>query len=378
MKTPVVFGKIATGDAFTDREQEQDHLARNITEGINTILISPRRWGKSSLVAKVAADLSKKHRSLRFCFLDLFNVRTEQDFYAQLAKEVLRVSSSRWEERVESAKQLFKHLVPKFQFGVDPNTDFSVAFEWNEVQKSPEEILNLPELISKRKKIQLVVCIDEFQNIAFFDNPLAFQKRLRAHWQHHSHATYCLYGSKRHLMFDLFENKSMPFYKFGDNMFLEKIPESYWTKFITANFKKTGKRIDDALAQLIAQTMENHPYFVQQLAHTSWSGTEKRCTEKEYHRAVDWLLTQHAILFQREVDNLTNPQLNFLKALCDGVTQFSSVKTLQQFRLGSSGNVNRIKESLLNKEIIDISGTSIEFLDPLFKLWFSTIYMLKS
>jgi hypothetical protein len=158
-------------------------------------------------------------------------------------------------------------------------------------------------------------------------------------------------------------------------MFLEKIPESYWTKFITTNFKKTGKRIDDALAQLIAQTMENHPYFVQQLAHTIWSGTERRCTEKEYHGAVDWLLTQHTILFQREVDNLTNPQLNFLKALCDGVTQFSSVKTLQQYRLGSSGNVNRIKESLVSKEIIDISGTSITLLDPLFKLWFSSIYM---
>jgi hypothetical protein len=375
MKTPFIFGKIATGDAFTDREQEQKHLSRNVAEGINTILISPRRWGKSSLVAKVAADFSQKHRSLRFCFLDLFNVRTEQDFYAQLAKEVLRVSSTRWEERVESAKQLFKQLAPKFQFGVDPNSDFSISFEWNEVQKTPDEILNLPELISKRKKVQLVVCIDEFQNIAYFDNPLAFQKLLRAHWQHHSHATYCLYGSKRHLMLDLFENKSMPFYKFGDSMFLEKIQESYWTKFITANFKKTGKRINDSLALLIAQTMENHPYFVQQLAHTIWSGTARRCTEQDYHQAVDWLLTQHTILFQREVDNLTNPQLNFLKALCDGVTQFSSVKTLQQYRLGSSGNVNRIKESLVSKEIIDISGTSVTLLDPLFKLWFSSIYM---
>ena len=375
MSSPFIYGKIASGEAFTDREHEQKRLSGNIKSGINTVLISPRRWGKSSLVAQVAQTLQKKPTALRFCFLDLFNVRSEQEFYSQFTKEVLRASFSKWKERIESAKHLFKHITPRFNVGIDPANDFSVSLNWEEVKKAPEEILNLPEIVSKERKIRLVVCLDEFQNIGFFDNPTAFQKKLRAQWQYHKLATYCVYGSKRHMMTELFENKSMPFYKFGDVLFLEKIPEAYWISFIKSGFKKTRKSIGEDLAVQIPRQMENHPYFVQQLAHTVWSATKNTCTEQDYRFSLETLLTQHAILFQREVDSLTNPQINFLKALCSNVTQFSAAETLRAYRLGTSGNVNRIKESLVNKEVIDITPQYIEFIDPLFKLWFATVYM---
>ena len=375
MHSPFMYGKVVAGETFIDREDEQNRLSGNVASHINSILISPRRWGKSSLVARVGQTLQQRTPALRFCFLDLFNVRSEEEFYAQLAKEVLRVSFSKWEERVESAKRFFKRLTPKFTFGIDPLNDFSVSFDWEEVRKSSEEILNLPERASKEKKIQVVVCLDEFQNISYFEDPLGFQKRLRAQWQRHTLATYCLYGSKRHLMAELFEQKSMPLYKFGDVVFLEKIPEEYWVPFITAAFKKTGKHISNDLAFRIAREMENHPYFVQQLAHAVWNNTKKNCTSREYKVSIDELLTQHTILFQREVDGLTNPQVNFLKALCDDVPQFSAAETLRKYKLGTSGNVNRIKTSLVNKEVIDITPQKMEFIDPLFKLWFSTFYM---
>ena len=331
--------------------------------------------GQISLVSRAAHSLLQRSPKLRFCFLDLFNVRSEEEFYAQLAKEVLRVSFSQWEERVESAKRFFKRLTPKFTFGVDPLQDFSVSFDWEELRKSPEEILDLPERASKEKKVQVVVCLDEFQNIGYFGEPLGFQKRLRAQWQHHTLATYCLYGSKRHMMAELFEQKSMPLYKFGDIMFLEKISEQYWVPFITEGFRNTQKHISDDLAARIPRAMGNHPYFVQQLAHSVWNATKRNCTEREYNAAIDSLLTEQGILFQREVDGLTNPQLNFLKALCDNVTQFSAAETLQKYQLGTSGNVNRIKASLVNKEVLDITPQKIEFIDPLFKFWFGTLYM---
>jgi hypothetical protein len=121
--------------------------------------------------------------------------------------------------------------------------------------------------------------------------------------------------------------------------------------------------------------MENHPYFVQQFAYNVWNATKKNCTEHDLNSSLDELLTQHSILFQREVDSLTNPQINFLKALCSNVKQFSAAETLRNFQLGTSANVNRIKESLVKKEVIDITPHNIEFIDPLFKVWFSTIYM---
>lgn len=369
MTNPFVYGKIARGGSFTDRESEQERITLNIQSHINTILISPRRWGKSSLVQKVANENLKIEKNVSFCFIDLFSIRTEQEFYESFAKEVIKATSSKWEEWIKAEKKYFKQLIPKFNIGIDPLNDFSISFDLEEVKHSADEILALPETVSKSKKIQIVVCIDEFQNFNFLEDPLGFQKKLRATWQHHQIATYCLYGSKRHVMMELFENKSMPFYKFGDIIFLEKIERKYWVKFIQANFIKTGKSINEEIAGSMADVMENHPYFVQQLAHVVWTNTKKNCTLTIINDSLEELMEQQTILFQRDIDNLTNPQLSLLKALTENLLQLSSANTLHKFNLGSSANVSRIKSALVNKEIIDITGQKIEFLDPLFKLW---------
>ncbi len=375
MKNPFIFGKIASGDAFTDRETEQVRLADNINSGINSILISPRRWGKSSLVFRVSQTLVKKQPDLRFCFIDLFNVRSEEEFYSLLAKEVLRAAYPKWKERLEAARKFFHQITPKLTLSSHPANDFSVSFDWKEIEKSPDEILNMPEKLSRRLNLKIIVCLDEFQNIAFFNDPLSFQKKLRSNWQKHTYANYCLYGSKQHMMTELFESKSMPFYKFGDIIFLEKIPEKYWNSFIIAGFKKTGKTINEETAEKIALQMENHPYFVQQFAHNVWSLTDKICSADVFDHALEQLLLQNTILFQREVDSLTNTQVNFLKAVCDNVSKFSSSETIREYKLGTTGNVNRIKRSLSNQEIIEISGDKVEFVDPLFKLWFMKVFM---
>ncbi|HWY13429.1 MAG TPA: ATPase [Bacteroidia bacterium] len=369
-----MYGKIASGIDFTNREKETTQLLQNFHVGINTILISPRRWGKSSLVKKVTEHPRNKSKNIRYCFIDLFNIRTEQEFYEAYIKELLKVTATKWEERIAHAKKLFKKIIPQFTIGLNPDNEFSVGIDIKEIKKAPEEILNLAETICKAKKIKLVVCIDEFQNISFFDDPLGFQKKLRAHWQHHKQTSYCLYGSKRHLLMELFSSPSMPFYKFGDVIFLEKIKEQYWVSFIKKRFRETGKNIEPQQAAKIAQLMENHPYFVQQLAQQAWLVTKKTCTNKDIERAVENLWSHNAILFQRETDSLTNSQLNFLKAMCHNVKQFSSAETIVNYKLGTSANVIRIKEALENKEIIDTINPAPEFMDPLFKTWLTNVY----
>ena len=201
------------------------------------------------------------------------------------------------------------------------------------------------------------------------------QKKMRSAWQKHQVSTYCLYGSKRHMLADIFENKSMPFYKFGDTMFLEKIGHTHWVEYIIRQFNKTNKKITSELASEIAGRMENHPYFVQLFAATVWKLTKTKCMKRIIDQALDDLIVQYSIMFHRETDNLTNKQLNFLKALADNVEKFSSKETLMSYNLGSQGNVKRIKVALENKEIIDLWGNTIEFIDPLFKYWFKRVYV---
>lgn len=239
-------------------------------------------------------------------------------------------------------------------------------------------MLNLPEKIAQKKKLKIIVCIDEFQNISFFDDPVAVQKRLRAHWQKHYHVTYVLYGSKRHLLMDFFTKPSMPFYKFGEVLFLEKIAEEHWIPFIMERFKATGKQISADLAARIAAEMKNHPYFVQQLAQAAWNNTVRKCTPAAIEEAIEELLNQYTILYQREVDQLTNLQINFLEGLCNGETAFTSMSFLTRYSIGAAANIKRIREALENKEIIDIAGKEINISDPLFQLWLVRRYFLNT
>ena len=159
------------------------NLVQNFTSLINTIIISPRRWGKSSLVNKAAKLAMEQDNNLRICHIDMFNVRNEEHFYSLLAQKVIAVTSSKWEEAVESAKSFFSHLVPKISIGSDPTNEVSIDFDWESVKQNPDEVLDLAEKIAKKKGLKIVICIDEFQNIAEFSNPDYFQKKLRSHWQ---------------------------------------------------------------------------------------------------------------------------------------------------------------------------------------------------
>ena len=374
MEAPFVFGKLVEGNNFINREKETNHLKVNFESGINTILISPRRWGKSSLVNHIVEQLKTENQELRFCFIDLFNVRSEPEFYGYFATRLIQVTSTKWEEWINNGKKYISGLIPQFNFGIDPINDFKISFDWKELKKSPDDILELPQRISQEKNIRIIVCIDEFQNIANFDESVAFQRKLRSIWQKHQSVGYCLYGSKRYMLTEIFESKSMPFYKFGETVFLKKISEKYWTDYIVQQFFDTGKSISPELSGQIASLMENHPYFVQLFAKNVWLNTDVTCNLSILESTLEELLIQNSLMFQRELDNLTNKQINFLKALVDGVTQFSSKDALSTYDIGVQGIIKRIKSSLENREIIDLWGEKIEFIDPLFKLWFWVIY----
>ena len=374
METPFVFGKLAVDQNFTNREQERIRLSGNFSGLINTILISPRRWGKSSLVQKAAAEAMVKDKELRFCFLDAFNIRTEEQFYQMLAVEVLKLSASKIEILFENAKRFLSAFLPKLSYNPGNQEELSLSLDWKEVKKHPDAILNMAETVAVENGWKFVICIDEFQNISTFENPLAFQKKLRSHWQKHQHVAYCLYGSKRHMLMDVFTSSSMPFYKFGDILFLTKISKESWIPFICQRFSDTGKCIAEADAALIADLAECHPYYVQQLAQQSWLRTATDCSETIVREAHEGIGAQLSLLFQSKTEELSTPQINFIKALLDDVEKFSSKDVLDEYRLGSSANVVRVKKALESKEVIDIQSGSIAILDPMYKSWLKTYY----
>ncbi|MFD1552551.1 ATP-binding protein [Putridiphycobacter roseus] len=374
MNSPFTYGSTVSDISFTNREDESAKLYQNLTQGINTTIISPRRWGKSSLVEKVIKDINKKEKKTKTVIIDLFAFASEEAFLEIFAQEVIKASSSKWEDWVKSGKTFFKNIIPKVSFGIDPDTDFSLSFDWDEIQKHKTEILNLPETIAIKKDIQLIICLDEFQNLATYKNFAVFEKQMRANWQRHKHVTYCLYGSKQHMMTDIFNNPSKPFYRFGDIMILPKIKTESWTKFIQMGFRKTGKKISKKNASLIANMMQNHSWYVQQLAHYTWLKTQDIASEAEIMKSLIELIGANSPLYQMEVENLSTTQVNLLKAVLKGEKKFTAAKVMEQYRLGTPRNVSKNKLTLLKSDIIHEIDGQFELLDPAFELWFKQNY----
>ncbi len=377
METPFIFGKIATEKNFTDREQETAYLVSHFTSLINTIIISPRRWGKSSLVNKAAKLAMEQDSKLRICHIDLFNVRNEEHFYSLLAQKVIAATSSKWEEAIGNAKKFFSRLVPKISIGTDPTNEVSIDFDWEEVRHNPDEILDLAEKIAKEKGLKIVICVDEFQNIAGFDDPEYFQKKLRSHWQLHQNVAYCLYGSKRHMMLEVFTDSSKPFYKFGNLIFLNKIETEYLVEFFSNRFADTGKSITSAAGQLIATLVDNHPYYAQQLAQLSWLRTKDECTEEIVREAHTALVEQLSLLFVTITETLTNQQLCYLKALIAEEKSITSTEVMHRYNISSPTSVARSKVALVKNDILDNQAGKMSFQDPIYAYWLKTQYFAK-
>jgi hypothetical protein len=367
MASPFKFGKVVTGDNFINREKDIKRIQNNISAGINTILISPRRWGKSSLMKQIA--ILNKNRKLKFVFIDFFNIRTEEGFLEKYAREVLKCSINKAEDLLKSGKELFQNIVPSFSFGADPINDFSVRFTWNELKKTRDEIINLPETIAGKKGIQIVVCIDEFQNVSRINENVPFEKELRSYWQHHQRTTYCLYGSRKHRMYELFKEESRAFYRFGDLFHLEKIDTSHWIKFIIKAFEKTGRQIPKPLAEEMIRMTDNHPDYLQQLCHHTWNFTQQKVKSEHVEEAMDLVVRSNALQYQDICNSLSNTQLNLVKAILSNERKLTSMKVMNKYNLGTPRNVSKNKQVLIEKDIIELQEDNISFTDPIFAYW---------
>ncbi len=368
-EAPFVFGVRVEGDTFTDRKEETNRLKMNFLYGVNTILISPRRMGKTSLVEKVSSMV--ECGSLKIAKIDAFGCRSENDFINAFATAVVRATSTKWEEWIENAKTFLSRFIPKISIGQDPISDFSIALEYNESNTVTEDILQLPETIAKQKGIKIVICIDEFQQIADFPDSLTFQKKLRSIWQLQRNVSYCLYGSKKHMMETMFQSQSHPFYRFGDIFYLNKIAESDWVEFICNRFKVTGKEISPELATEICSVTDRYSSYVQQLSWLVWLRTTFRATKEDVEYGIDHMLDACEPLFIQQTESLSSYQMNFLRALTDGVTTgFTRSEILNNYQLGTAANISRLKKALTEKDLIALTAPKkLQISDPILALW---------
>lgn len=370
MKKAFVYGVSVAGENFTDRVSETRRLKMDFENGQNVILLSPRRMGKTSLVQKVMHEVDKD--KVKVIYLDIYDCKSDIDFYRKFASEVLRAAAGKADMILDYARQFLTSLVPQISFSPSPDSTMSLSLGINMRScDKPEEVLNLPERIAEKTGTHIVVCIDEFQQIGEMPDSISLQKRMRSVWQLQQNVSYCLFGSKKHMLHRLFKDKRMPFYLFGDTIELDVIPTDDWVTFICHKFEEKNIGITILQAARICTSVRNYSSYVQQLAWNVMLLSDNEVTDEIIDAAIEETIRQNSALYQEQIKDLSSFQMNFLRAICQGIhSGFTSKDILERFHLGAKSNISRLHTSLIEKELIESKDGQLFFMDSVFEIWF--------
>lgn len=370
MDSPFQFGTLATDKNFIDRVVDRKQLKEMLSSHINVALISPRRWGKSSLVKKAMEELMKERQEFRVCFIDAFSINSEAEFYRVFASSVITSAAGKMEKALRDAVKYLGGLYAGVTIG-DGISDFlSINLRYRPQEMDKMEILNLPEKIAKDKGIRIIVCIDEFQQLIKLPEYPDMEGKMRTVWQRQERASYCFYGSKKHMMMDIFADSQKPFYRFANIIFMPKIAKEDWVPFICDGFRSTGKHISEEFAGRICDTVDCHSWYIQQFAFFVWSATQTEVDEEIMQKSLQYLIDTNSPMFISDTEKLTPSQRAMLRAISDGVGQLSSEETVSRYHLGNPNTIQRNKKVLQEKSFVDAENGVLYISDPVFNLWF--------
>ncbi|MBU1148445.1 MAG: hypothetical protein KKD11_08870 [Candidatus Omnitrophica bacterium] len=370
MKNPFVYGKEVSGSDFCNRKDEIRELSRDIVNSQNVIIFSQRRFGKTSLIKEVLKRSSSK--GMLTLYVDLYAVLTEEDLVRMYARVVAESLLGKVGKALRQTGEFFKRIRPKFTIDEAGKPSYSIDVEKKEALPLLEDALEAVKRYVDKKKKKAVVVFDEFQQIGQFKTDRA-EKVMRSLIQRHGNISYIFMGSKKHLIFDMFNNPDKPFYKSAKPFPLNKIDEDELSEFIQNKFKATKKCIPETLVKEIVTICECHPYYVQYLCHIMW---EKAMDEEEvkyehYSESLDLLLSRESSTYGATWNLLTTKQKQVLLALAKAAPdeRLFSAGFLEEHSLGSASSLQRTLHSLIEKDLVDRERESHSIIDVFFKKW---------
>ena len=375
MQNPFVYGEIVPGDAFADRDVELDRLVSDLADGQKVFLISPRRYGKSSLVRRALSTLGR-----RGALTVEVTVSAYSSYVAFLEgyARALTASESRWQRARDWLTAAITSTRPEIRVEQQASGPgrFAVAFPLvrteRDVTRLANELFALPGRIAEERSRTVVVALDEFQAIEGF-NGGSVEHSLRAAAQHQRQVGYVFSGSEPSLMEKMIGPRR-PFYKAGPVMRLEKIAADVFAEFIEARFAASGIRPEPGLGAAIVDLAGNLPYDVQRLAHETWDDVRaagaRRATLDDLHATLGRLLAEQETMFEAVWQRLTLAQRAVLRAsVLQGGRELLSADTRARYRLGGPSSIQASLSALVKQDLLLKEGPRYVVVDSLLREW---------
>jgi len=371
MENPFVYGEVIPASAFVDREDELDRLTNDLLAGQKVFLISPRRYGKSSLVRQ-ALSAAVRRRAVAVD-VTVSSYSSYVGFLEGYARALLVA-----EARPDSLRGWIRDLVGPLrpELRIDPGSRPSISFPTvrtaRDASRLAEAIFALPARIAELRRKRLVVALDEFQAINGFDGH-DVEHALRAAIQHQRQVGYVFSGSEPSLMERMLA-RSRPFYKAGPVMRLQKIPADRFASFVNERFTGTGFKPDAGLGAAIVELAGNLPYDVQRLAHEVWddgrAAGRRMVGVEDLHATLRRLLNEHDAIFEAAWQRLTLPQRAALRAVVleDG-RELLSGDVRARHRLSGPSSVQTSLAALVRDDFVAREHARYVVVDSLLREW---------
>jgi uncharacterized protein len=373
MQNPFVYGEVVPASAFVDREQELERLTGDLLAAQKIFLISPRRYGKSSLVQQALRASAK--RGALAVDVTVSSYSSYVAFLEGYARALLTIEAKA--DRVRAwLSELLGSLHPELR--VEPGSRLSLSFPGartkSDISRLAEAVFALPARIADMRRRPLAVALDEFQAInAFDEGSHEVEHSLRAAIQHQRQVGYVFSGSEPTLM-ERMLSRSRPFYKAGPVLRLERIPGDQFAEFVDERFQKTGFRPDPGLGGAIVELAGNLPYDVQRLAHETWDDARaegaRRVGLEDLHATLRRLLNEHHAIFETMWQRLTVPQRGALRAVVleDG-RELLSADVRARHRLSGPSSVQASLAALVRDDVLSREGGRYIVVDSLLREW---------
>lgn len=348
---PFKFGTIVQGEFFTDRIEELEHVKQLLDSENHLVLISPRRFGKSSLITKVLQQTGRPSINI-----DFMKVLSTEDLAAHILSSVFRL------HKMEKIKHLLAHfrIAPSISYNpITEGWDVSFMPLMEKASVALEDAMGLLQKITTPKN-RLIIVFDEFQEVNEISSSLA--KQLRAIIQHQEGMNYIFMGSQESMMNEIFEKKKSPFYHFGQRMNLKKIPYSDFFSYITSRLPDMENEEKERMANEILQFTSVHPYYSQQLAAATYNIIMYGHTaENAVCQAIRQQVEEHSLDYERLWISLKRTDRKILTLLA------KKSNPLTDRSLPTSTAFSAIKR--LVKQGYVIKSTTYELEDPFFGEW---------
>ncbi|MBP6868083.1 MAG: hypothetical protein KBC07_03705 [Bacteroidales bacterium] len=377
MNSPFQYNRPLQATDVLGRTACANWLASNLFKGQHSVVWDTPKTGKSSFINKVLAQILKKEQAPLVCRLSCFNIRSEHSFYAAQTNALFGCVANTLGEWENLAATLLPVSKPGITVPNHQGNKFFLVFPDDLPLEAYHELARFPQTFSTHLNRPVIMVLESFQTLAEFSGTSArsmFQK-IAELWKSMKNVTWLICGSGSttstgySVFRELFDERR-PFYRFAEHVPMEPIEEKEFTDYIIRSFAKAGRVISRDYAGMIFQKMEGHPYYVQYLADICFSNTKGYMNDIMYQSGLEELLDIFQQPFESICQELTTPQIYFLRAVSKGVEQFCSIKVMDKYLLKSSGNVSRIRDALERKGIIETVRKKPHFIDPLFRFWF--------